>query len=412
MMSVRESSIRLTSLGMGVTLRTEDGGVNRRCWRARTLLRPAGRRLRGAPALSGRGVISALQRGSAACTGERGLRSCAATGCLASWLAVTAAYAGPLPSAAVPVDGHQQMLAVLAEIARTARDTNIYTGDAQARAFRDLIADPRFSAAPQLHWQHLRALAYHELRLGNTEDAVQHLLAAAALLPQLGASVRPEEVDRTQLELAVAFLRWGESRNCVAHHTSASCILPIAGAGVHQDTEGSRRGIAELEALLARRPDHLVALWLLNIAYMTVGEYPDAVPPEQRSPLSTFASAEPSPRFTDVAAAAGITGRDLGGGVVIDDFDGDGALDIIVSSSDPERSLRYFAGRGDGTFLDRSHEAGFDGLYGGNNLVQADYDNDGATDLLVLRGPWPGRAGQNPQSLLHTDGPGAVTDVT
>ena len=319
-----------------------------------------------------------------------------------------------LPARAAPPaarDGDQRMRAILAEVARTSADTNVFTGDAQARTFRTLLASPAVAASPALRWRYLRALGWQELRLGDNEAAVRDLTAAAALLPQLG-SVPAGDVDDAQLERAIALLRWGESRNCVARHSSESCILPIGGAGVHQDQEGSRGGIAELEALLARHPDHLVARWLLNIAYMTVGEYPDGVPPPYRIAPAVFASSEPFPRFTDVAPAAGVNARDLMGGVVIDDFDGDGVLDLIVSSADPARDLRYLAGRGDGTFHDRSHEAGFDGLPGGLNLVQADYDNDGATDLLVLRGGWLGRAGRIPNSLLRNDGHGTFRDVT
>ncbi len=333
------------------------------------------------------------------------------------WLAmglVAALWAAAAGGAAVPTptNGHRRMLEALAEIARTSGDTNRYTGDAQARAFRTVIAEPRFNAAPQLRWRQLRALGAYELRLGNTEEAVRHLEAAAALLPALGGAVPAADIDRAQFELAVAFLRWGESRNCVARHSSESCILPIGGAGVHVDQAGSRRGMAELAALLARRPGDLVARWLLNVAAMTVGEYPDGVPVEWRIAPATFASAEPFPRFTDVAPAAGVNAMDLMGGVVVDDFDGDGHFDLVVSSSDPERSLRYFAGGGDGTFRDRSEAAGFVGLTGGMNVVQADYDNDGATDLLVLRGAWLGRGGQQPKSLLRNDGRGTFRDVT
>jgi hypothetical protein len=131
-----------------------------------------------------------------------------------------------------------------------------------------------------------------------------------------------------------------------------------------------------------------------------------------RIPPSAFASAESFPHFTDVAPAAGLNTMDLMGGVVVNDFDGDGVLDVIISSFDPESGLRYFAGRGDGTFRDRSHDAGFDGLTGGLNLVQADYNNDGATDILVLRGGWLGRAGRQPKSLLRNNGHGVFTDVT
>ena len=321
-----------------------------------------------------------------------------------------AAAAGAPPGAAG--NGDQRMRAILDEVARASADTNVYTGDAQARTFERLLATPAVAASPALRWRYLRALGWQELRLGDNDAAVRALTEAAALVARSGSAAQPADVDDAQLERAIALLRWGESRNCVARHSSESCILPIGGAGVHQDQEGSRRGIAELEALLARHPDHLVARWLLNIAYMTVGEYPDGVPPAARIAPAVFAAGEPFPRFTDVAPAAGVNERDLMGGVVIDDFDGDGVLDLIVSSSDPERGLRYLAGRGDGTFRDRSQAAGFAGLYGGLNLVQADYDNDGATDLLVLRGGWLGRHGRIPNSLLHNDGHGTFTDVT
>jgi len=325
-----------------------------------------------------------------------------------AWVSTASAALG----ASAPGDGHARMQALLAEIAANARDADVFTGDAQARAFRALLQEPRVRDAPRLRWQYARALAFHELRLGNDAEAVRLHADAAALLPELDGALPAAEVDRAQLERAVAWLRLGESRNCVARHSSESCLLPIGGAGVHQDQEGSRRAIGELQALLARQPGHLVARWLLNLAYMTVGEYPAGVPESQRVPATVFDSAEPFVRFTDVAARAGVDAMDLGGGVAIDDFDGDAVLDLVVSSTDPERALRYFAGRGDGTFRERSREAGFDGLFGGANLVQADFDGDGDTDLLVLRGAWQRRAGRHPKSLLRNDGRGTFSDVT
>jgi len=44
--------------------------------------------------------------------------------------------------------------------------------------------------------------------------------------------------------------------------------------------------------------------------------------------------------------------------------------------------------------------------------VQADYDNDGNMDILVLRGAWLGQAGRQVNSLLHNDGHGHFRDVT
>ena len=45
-------------------------------------------------------------------------------------------------------------------------------------------------------------------------------------------------------------------------------------------------------------------------------------------------------------------------------------------------------------------------------MVQADYDNDGNVDLLVLRGGWLREQGRHPNSLLRNNGDGTFTDVT
>src|SRR4029077_15422835 len=64
---------------------------------------------------------------------------------------------------------------------------------------------------------------------------------------------------------------------------------------------------------------------------------------------------------------------------------------------------------GDGTFTDRTKEAGLEGQLGGYNMFQADYNNDGCLDVLVLRGAW-----EFPQrkSLLRNNCDGTLTDVT
>jgi hypothetical protein len=46
------------------------------------------------------------------------------------------------------------------------------------------------------------------------------------------------------------------------------------------------------------------------------------------------------------------------------------------------------------------------------NLVQADYNNDGYLDVLVLRGAWFKEEGRHPNSLLRNNGDGTFEDVT
>ena len=307
------------------------------------------------------------------------------------------------------VAGHEKMVALLAKEAdrRSLLDNRV--GQFQAPALRHQLA--RLAGAePRLRWPVLRGLASEESRLGNIDAAISLYSEALGLIRAQG--IENKALYLNILELAIVYLRLGETQNCVGMHTSDSCILPIRGKGVYQNQESSRKAIALLEEYLGRFPGAHGARWLLNIACMTIGEYPDGVPGQFLIPPETFASDEPFPRFTDIAPQLGLNAFDLAGGSAVDDFNGDGWLDIVCSTSDPAGQMRYFEGNPDKTFTERTQEAGLVGLFGGLNLNHTDYNNDGFPDILVLRGAWLGRAGATPNSLLRNNGDGTFTDVT
>jgi hypothetical protein len=211
---------------------------------------------------------------------------------------------------------------------------------------------------------------------------------------------------------AVASLRMGEQDNCNMENNRFSCLLPIRGRGIHRHRAGSTRAVEALDAILALDPGNLRARWLLNIAHMTLGSYPGGVPPGALVPPSVFASEHPLPRFPNVAHDVGLDVHGLSGGAILDDLDGDGLLDVMVSSIGFDAQLRVFRNLGSGRFEDRTASAGVLGETGGLNLVQADYDNDGDVDALVLRGAWMGTEGRFPMSLLRNRGDGTFDDVT
>ncbi|HKB16695.1 MAG TPA: CRTAC1 family protein, partial [Planctomycetota bacterium] len=212
--------------------------------------------------------------------------------------------------------------------------------------------------------------------------------------------------------LAVSHLRLGEQENCVAHHGADSCLLPIQGSGVHQVPRGSRGAIAVLEDLLTADSRDLASRWLINLAYMTLGEYPDRVPPAWLIPPEAFRSETDFPRFPNVAGPLGLDVVGLAGGAIMEDLDGDGALDLLMSSWGLKDPLRCFRNNADGTFTERTEEAGLAGIVSGLNAVQADPDNDGDADVLVLRGGWLHEDGRLPNSLLRNRGDGVFDDVT
>ncbi|MCZ6800864.1 MAG: CRTAC1 family protein, partial [Nitrospirae bacterium] len=118
-------------------------------------------------------------------------------------------------------------------------------------------------------------------------------------------------------------------------------------------------------------------------------------------------------RFRDIAPDVGLDTFNLVGGAIMDDFDSDGFLDIITSTYDPHEPMLYYHNDGDGTFSDWSARANLTAQLGGFNLVQADYNNDGLLDILVLRGAWCGRKhGRQRNSLLRQNPDGTFTDVT
>ncbi len=318
-----------------------------------------------------------------------------------------------LLASAATGEGHRRMLDLLEQIRVHTPETNHYLGDAGRRQAESQLAALPLDA-PEITRFRLNCLtSIHDLRLGNTAEAIRHLLEAHRLLPQVRSQAPREITDEALLQLGVAYLRLGETENCVHSHTAESCILPIRGGGVHTRQTGARKAIEYLTILLKQSPDHLTARWLLNLAYMTVGAYPSEVPQAYLIPPRTFQAEEDVPRFVDVAPQAGLNIAGLAGGVIADDFDGDGFLDLVVSDWDTAGQLRYFRNHGDGTFSERTAEAGLKGLYGGLNIIQADYNNDGAIDILVLRGAWlEGAAGRHPNSLLRNDGRGRFRDVT
>ncbi len=253
------------------------------------------------------------------------------------------------------------------------------------------------------------SMANTYLELGNEQQSVDILEVLLRRVLTPGHDLEEQKI--VMKALGMAYLRLGERTNCIYDHSNQSCILPIAGRGVHKNKTGSQKAI-ELFTLLVEHDatDH-ESQWLLNIAYMTIGGYPQQVPAALLIKGLDADNASVKP-FTDVAMNLGLNTRNMAGGSIVDDFDNDGYPDIISSSWGLKEGMHYYRNNANGTFTDLSGSSGLALLTGGLNIVQTDYNNDGWKDIFVLRGAWKGAYGNEPNSLLKNNGDGTFTDVT
>ena len=355
-------------------------------------------------------------------------------------LAANAAFCSPGLSAQRPDNAAMQMrMPTIGDVSVPAGGTDndaIYQADStrrmaerlrEAYAATDWKLDPNKAALRVRYYSELLAkqtlnlqddtvvreqLAREMLYQGDSASAVRQLEEVRRRWVRANQTMTPEQVKDLGKWLALAYLRVGEQDNCIQMHGQASCLFPLKAGAVHTMPFGAQGAVRELTALLEADGNDTESRWLLNVAYMQLGRYPKDVPKQWLIEESRFASEHPLPVFPQVAASEGVDILGHAGGALVEDFDGDGLLDIMVSSSGPMDQIHLFHNNGDGTFRDVTRKSGLIGEKGGLNLVLTDYNNDGKPDVLVLRGGWWGKQGAYPMSLLKNRGGGTFEDVT
>ncbi len=187
------------------------------------------------------------------------------------------ALLSPRAAADPPADSTLRMAERLADLQRDL-PLSPYDSDGQAR----LLA-ARLKAGGNL--QDLFLYAIESLRAAETERAIalfERLEGIATKARGGGGGPSPTQLRLLEEFHAVAWLRLGEQQNCIQDHSADSCLLPIRDAGVHRLKQPSREAIRRYTALLEQFPEDVGYRWLLNIAYMTVGEWPEGVPARWR----------------------------------------------------------------------------------------------------------------------------------
>ena len=310
-------------------------------------------------------------------------------------------------------DSHQRMIRTLRGLHRENRNNPFFEGalkDSEAAYRQSLRSGSRDRVVPALfeYGQELTRDGQPEAAMERFGEMLEGLAAIRRRSPQ---KVTPDMEASVYLAMAVAAIRKGETENCVHCLDGQGCLFPIGPAGVHQRREGSELASQYLREVLRRKPNHLAAMWLLNIVEMTLGQYPENVPERYRIREERLRSEIAFPTFRNIATDLGIDTLSHAGGVVADDLDGDGDLDLFVSSWATDGRCRVYRNDGDAGFADVTEAAGLVGIVGGLNVRQFDFDGDGDLDIIMLRGAWLDRFGNHPNSLLENLGDLRFRDV-
>lgn len=246
------------------------------------------------------------------------------------------------------------------------------------------------------------------LRSNKLDEALSNVDEVNEVIERLKLNL-PDEIKQKFLLLhASIYLRQGELQNCIENHQSSSCIIPFDALAIHKNKQGSEAAIPLLNQILAINPENYSAIWLLNLAYETLGKSKSDLISAHRINFDS----KSKNAWPNKSGIYGIDFNGLAGGVAADDFNNDGLIDIIISSWGNGDALHYYENSVANGFVDKSKASGLSTVFGGLNINHTDYNNDGFLDVFVMRGGWFETQGKLPNSLLRNNGDGTFTDVT
>ena len=129
---------------------------------------------------------------------------------------------------------------------------------------------------------------------------------------------------------------------------------------------------------------------------------PGQGPGEDSDSAQAFESdEEPFPRFHNIAGEIGLDTFNLAGGAVADDFDGDGGLDLLVTTADTRGQLRVYR-QTDGRFVERTEQAGLSGSPAGSTWCRPTTTTTATSTSSCCAAPGSGSTGGIPSRCCAT----------
>lgn len=158
-----------------------------------------------------------------------------------------------------------------------------------------------------------------------------------------------------------------------------------------------------------------LTLLLTNVQIANEGDYVFLITNIAGSATSHVAHLDVDPAFTKITTGSIVTDVGTGTACAWGDYDGDGFLDLIITSAynpfnnTPQKNL-LFHNNGNGTFTKVSNTVITTESRDWRGCAWVDYDNDGKLDLFVTSTDFDGFSSQN--ELFRNNGDGTFTKMT
>ena len=104
----------------------------------------------------------------------------------------------------------------------------------------------------------------------------------------LALTAEPEALPNLEDSLGASYLHWSEMQNDMYRGNTDLDISRLYIQTQVCENRPSKLAIEYFQKYLDRKPDDLEVRWLLNLAYMTLGQYPSSVQQNIAFPLKIF----------------------------------------------------------------------------------------------------------------------------
>ena len=101
---------------------------------------------------------------------------------------------------------------------------------------------------------------------------------------------------------------------------------------------------------------------MLSVAYQTLGVDKSR---QKSTKAINFPVIDEKSRWNNIAGQLGVDFNGLAGGLVADDFNNEGRIDIICSAWGENDHLTFYANMGEDGFEDQTKQSGLDQIFGG-----------------------------------------------